>query len=102
MNYDYVPEIKNAYLDKHIIYGDFKISFDIQREQNPNRQPSQKYEVHRFVTGMKIFCNDIDVLKNRNENFKYEECYNVTKKYKKYKYVIYVTYIYNLERLFGW
>lgn len=97
---DFVQEIKLAYLDKHIISGDFKISFDIQRVQNPNRQPTQKYEVERFVTGMKIFCNDIDVLKNRNENFKYEECFNISKKYKNYKYVIYVTFKFKLDKLF--
>lgn len=92
MNLDYRQEMKKAYLDKHIIDGNFKISFNIQKTQNPDRQSNQKYEVEYIVTGMRIFCNNFSVLKNRNENFLYEECYNFSKKYKNYKYVIEVIY----------
>ena len=92
MNLDYRIDMKKAYLAKHDIVGDFKVAFDIQKTQNANRQSCQKYEIEYIVTRMRIFCNDCSVLKNRIDNFLYEECYNCTKKYKNYKYVIDVVY----------
>ena len=92
MNFVYRQEMKKAYLDKHIIDGDLKISFDSKKTINPNRQKCQRGEIEYIITGMKIYCNDCSVLKNRNENFLYGECYNFSKKYKNYKYVIEVIY----------
>ena len=82
---NYIDDMKKAYKNHHDIIGDYKISFYTQKEQKNNI-------VHEIITNMLVYCNNIDVLKNKNNNFLYEYCYNSTKKYKKYKYVIYIKY----------